>query len=61
MLEAVMGFEGGNHPVFDQDFQGEWNIKDEIPPDDPFEQRQARRSLAKAVKNGKEDWQGHEN
>ena len=38
MLEDIMGFAGGNHPVFDPNFQGEWNAWDEFPPDDPFSQ-----------------------
>ena len=46
MLEAVMGFEGGNHPVFDPNFQGEWKPEDDLPPDDPFQTRQVRRDIA---------------
>ena len=50
MLEAVMGFEGGYHPIFAADFQGEWSIHDEIPPDDPFAQQSVMKNIAKAMK-----------
>ena len=50
MLEAVMGFEGGNHPIFDPNFQGELSISDEILPDDPFVQQLVKKNIAQAMK-----------
>ena len=51
MLEAVMGFEGGNHPIFDSNFQGEWSVSDELPPDDPFAQQLVKENIAQAMKS----------
>ena len=49
MLEAVMGFEGGNHPIFRSDFKGEWKPSDDLPPDDPFSEQFNKKAMAKAL------------
>ena len=49
MLEAVMGFEGGNHPIFRSDFTGTWRLEDDLPPDDPFTEQVNKKAMTKAL------------
>ena len=60
MLETVMGFEGGNHPVFDLNFQGVWNAEDELPQDDPFATVRALMPKAMMLKIDENLWETEE-
>ena len=56
MLEAVMGWEGGNHPVFADDFEGHWKPEDDLPPDDPLQCRKVRRAVTKEIRKLNKKW-----